>query len=383
MKSWFWVVFAIILIHLSGFGQQDYKGKVIDAQTGKPIPFVNIGILEKGIGTVSDEEGKFHLYLEPNSVAQSVELLFSSLGYKTLQIPLSSIPLVYNEYPKFSMQPGVLELEEVVVSNKGERFIKDFIGYKNFGEQTFGYWKDNIALGAEIATKIMAKSGLRRLERFQFEVFHNPSDSLLLRVNIYEDDGILGRPGANLNKSGKNILVTVKATDKIIWVNLQPFDIYVNDDFIVSLELLKVYGDQELGLILGAALDRYGSYRKYASQDKWERIADQNMAYYLETSLMVSAEKAERHAKRTARQRKRTRTISGFAILKGRMVQGVEVLNSRTKEIVITDANGRYTIPANKNDILQFRKPGYKIMALKVSDKPTANVIMKPEEQQP
>ncbi|MEM8509351.1 MAG: carboxypeptidase-like regulatory domain-containing protein [Bacteroidota bacterium] len=374
------VALFFFLCYATICAQQDYKGVVLDATSGQPIPYVNIGILEKSIGTVSDEEGRFHLFVTPNSLDPNMQVLFSALGYETLEISLSNIPLVYNEYPVFKMQPTVLALDEVVVSNKGERFITDFIGYRNYGEKSFGYWKDNIALGGELATRILAKSGIRRLDKFQFEVFFNPSDSLLLRVNVYEDDGKLGRPGTNLNKSGKNIVVTVKETDKIVWVDLKPFDIYVNGDFIISLELLKVYGEKDLGLILAAAFDRYGSYRKYASQDKWERIADENMAYYVETSLMVSKKEAERFDRKIARRKLKRSTISGFAILKGRMVEGVVVTNNRTNETVTTDVNGRYSIPADKNDILEFRKTGYKVIALKVSDKPTANVIMKLEE---
>ena len=207
-----------------------------------------------------------------------------------------------------------------------------------------------------MATRIVVKSGLRRLDRFQFEVFHNPSDSLLLRVNIYEDDGPVGSPKTNLNTSGENILVTVKKTDKIVWVDLKPFDIYVKNDFMVSLELLKVYGEEELGLILAAAFNKYGSYRKYASQDKWERIADQNMAYHLETKFMVSEKIAERYEKREERKRKKIRTISGFTLRKGRMIEGVEVINTRTKETVFTDENGRYTIAADKKDKITFKK---------------------------
>ncbi len=373
--------FVFLFCHLL-FAQQDYKGQVMDTETGLPIPYVNIGILEQGIGTVSDEEGKFHLYITPGTQDPNAEVLFSALGYKTLTIPITEIPLVYNEYPKFKMDPTVVALDEVVVSNKGERFITDFVGFKNFGERTFGYWKDNVALGGELATCILAPSGIRRLDRFNFEVLKNESDSLLLRVNVYEDDGPGSKPKTNLNKSGKNVFVTIKKTDKIVWVDLKPFNIYVNGDFIISLELLGVYGDQRLELVLAAAseFNRSGSYRKYASQDKWERVADQSMAYYVETSLMVTEKRAERYDRKVKRRKLKAQTISGFAILKGRMVEGVEVTNNRTQETVITDENGRYSIPADKNDILQFRKKGYKVMALKVSDKPTANVIMKPEE---
>ncbi|MEM1260144.1 MAG: carboxypeptidase-like regulatory domain-containing protein, partial [Bacteroidota bacterium] len=330
------------LMTLNGVAQKDYKGKVLDAKTSEVIPYVNIGIVEQGIGTVSDEEGLFHLYFEKDEVAPTAIILFSALGYAPLNIPLAEMPLVYNEYPIFKMKPERVALSEVVVSNKDGRFIPDPIGYKNFGERTFGYWKDQIALGGELATRIVVKSGLRRLDRFQFEVFHNPSDSLLLRVNIYEDDGPIGSPKTNLNQSGKNILVTVKKTDNIVWVDLKPYDIYVQNDFVVSLELLKVYGEEELGLILAAAFNKYGSYRKYASQDKWERIADQNMAYHLETQFMVSEKVAQRFEKREAKKKKKIRTISGFALRRGRMVEGVEVTNTRTKETVFTDYNGRY-----------------------------------------
>ncbi len=382
MRSWLWVILAIFLFHMNAFGQKDYKGQVIDTETRLPIPYVNIGILEKGIGTVSDEEGEFHLYIAPDTQNPNTEVVFSALGYKTRKIPLRAMPLVYNEYPKFRMDPTVVALDEVVVSNKAERFITNFVGFKNFGERTFGYWKDNVALGGELATCILAAKGIRRLERFNFEVRQNQSDSLLLRVNVYEDDGPGSKPGTNLNRSGKNVLVTVKKTDKMVWVDLTPFNIYVNGDFIISLELLRVYGDQRLELVLAAAseFNRSGSYRKYASQGKWERVADQSMAYYLETSLMVTEKRAERYERKIARRKLKAETISGFAILKGKMVEGVEVTNSRTQETVTTDENGRYRIPAHKNDILQFRKKGYKVMALKVSDKPTANIIMKPEE---
>ena len=378
-KSAFLFVALTILTVIGVLGQKDYKGKVIDANTQKVIPFVNIGIVAQGIGTVSDEDGLFHLYFEKDEVAPTAVVLFSALGYAPLNIPVAEMPLIYNEYPVFKMTPTRVALNEVVVSNKGERFITDFVGYKNYGERTFGYWKDQIALGGELATRIVVKSGLRRLDRFQFEVFHNPSDSLLLRVNIYEDDGPVGSPKTNLNTSGENILVTVKKTDKIVWVDLKPFDIYVKNDFMVSLELLKVYGEEELGLILAAAFNKYGSYRKYASQDKWERIADQNMAYHLETQFMVSEKIAERYEKREERKRKKIRTISGFTLRKGRMIEGVEVINTRTKETVFTDENGRYTIAADKKDKITFKKEGFKLMVLTVGEKPTANIIMKGE----
>jgi hypothetical protein len=376
MKKRFYT-FALILFGFILHGQKEYKGKVINAETGEPIPFVNIGIIEKGIGTVSDEEGLFYLSLEKNEVEETSKVLFSALGFKSLNIQISKIPLGYDKYPIFKMEPSNIELNEVVVSNKQGRFITDVIGYKNYGEKSFGYWKDQVALGGELATKIYAKTGLRRLEKFQFEVFDNPSDSLLLRVNIYDDDGVQGLPKTNLNTSNNNILITVKRDDKIVWVDLKPYDIYTQDDFIVSLELLKVYGEKKLGLILMAAFNQFGSYRKYASQDKWELITQQNMAYSLETSFMVSEKMAQRFEKKEVRKKQKERTISGFTLNKGRMISGVEVINNRTNEQVFTDEKGRYTIAAKKKDRVVFKKSGFKTIWLTVDNELTKNIVLK------
>lgn len=363
----------------SVLAQKDYKGRVIDGKSKEPIPYVNIGIKEAGIGTVSDEDGLFHLYLELDKYEPTTKILFSALGYETLFIPISEIEFVYNEYPEVVLKPTILELNEVVVSNKGERFIKDNIGYRNYGEKNYGYWKDNIALGGELATRIIAKSGLRRLNAFEFEVWHNPSDSLLVRINIYEDDGSLGKPGTNLNTSGKNILATIKKDVRMVRVDLRPFDIYTKNDFIISLELLQVYGEEDLGLVLSASLNGYGSYRKYASQDDWELLSDLNMAYYVESELMVSEKQAQRFERRIAKKSKKGRKLSGFVIMRGRMLSSVNVLNNATKESVMSDANGRYVIAAKKGDILTFSKDGLQNFSFKVSDKITQNAVMKSE----
>lgn len=377
MKKGHYLV-VLLLFSLFLHAQKEYEGKVIDASTGEPIPYVNIGIVEKGIGTITDEQGLFYLGFKNNEVQPTDIVLFSSLGYASLNIPLIDMQRVSNEYPVFKMKPATVALNEVVVSTKKGTFITDFVGYKkNNVSQSYGYWKDQKALGGEMATKIVVKRGLRRLSKFKFEIAHNPSDSLLLRVNAYKNDGNLGKPKTNLNTSGKNILLTVRNGESIIWVDLEPYDIYVKDDFSISLELLKVYGKEELDLILAAAYEQYGSYRKYASQGKWESVSKRNMAYYLETELLVPESVAKRFEKKESRKKKKLKTISGFTISKGRMVYGVEVFNNRTKESVFSDEKGRYIIVANKKDQIFFRKEGFKSLALTVGEKPTVNIIMK------
>lgn len=376
MKS---ITILLFLVTAQAFGQHDYKGKIVDSKTREAIPFVNVGVFEKEIGTVSDEEGIFHLPINDIRIKASDIVVFSSLGYQSIKKLVSSVELVYNDYPIIEMTPSSLELEEVVVSDNANYMVPETVGYSNKGEEVFGYWKDNIALGGELGTKVIVKNGLRRLDRFIFEVWHNPSDSLLLRVNVYDNDGKLSLPKTNLNTSGKNILYSLSSNERMVSIDLKPYDIYVKSDFVISLELLNVYGQEELGLIVAATSDDgHGTYRKYASQGKWERITDANMAYTLKTSRLVNQSDYERFQKRKEKTETKKRYVSGFAIVKGKMISGVGVFNHRTKDSVTTDEQGRFSIAALKNDIISFTKKGYKPMSYKINTKPTLNVKLIP-----
>ncbi len=357
--------------------QVDFKGKLIDAKTGNPVPYVNIGIVDKGIGTVSDEEGLFHLEFDPKRYELDDVILFSSLGYESLEIPVSEVKLVYNEYPTLRLKPAVLELPEVVVTDKRGEFVEENVGYKNTGEPVFGYWKDNIALGGELATHIEVKKGLRQLKSLGFEIWENASDSVLIRVNIYDIGKSWGLPGKNLNTSQENMLYTIAKGEMFAHVDLVPYSIFVRDDFIVSIELLKVYGNIEPKLALAAVSFGNASFRKYASQDKWEKISETGMAFFLETSYLVSEKAAERKRDRTKKRKDKLPMVYGFAIDMGRMIPDVAVRNTRTKEWTTTDNKGRYTIHAKEKDVLIFSKKGYLNIRVEVGKKPDVNVRLR------
>jgi len=337
------------------YGQLEYKGKIIDAQNGKVIPYVNIGIIGKGVGTVSDEEGLFHLEIDPKKYSSNDTLLFSSLGYKTLKKSVPQLQFVYNEYPEILMLPEQLSLKEVVVTDKGSFPVNEMVGYQNFGEKIYGYWKGNIALGGQLGTSIKVKKGLRRLNNLFFEVKENPSDSILVRVNIYDEDGNNNAPGTNLNRSNKSILHTIPAGVNTVNIDLSPNEIFVKNDFIVSLELVKIYGTKPIGLVLAAARNRYtDSYRRYASQASWEKLNDAAMAYSLSTTYYSKKGKGDSKVLKGTRKQKAKELISGFVFFNGRQVSGVKVVNYRTNEETLTDAKGRYTIMADMYDFIGF-----------------------------
>lgn len=383
MTKWVFVVVCFLFLTKSIIAQKDYKGKIVDAKSGNPIPYVNIGIVDFGIGTVSDEEGLFHLELSPQILETDEAVLFSSLGYEPLNIPVSKLEFRYNEYPVIKLAPSVVQLQEVVVTNSdvASEFVEELVGYKNYGTTSYGYWKEDTALGGELATRIRVKKGIRQLNSLGFEIWQNDMDSVLVRVNVYDRTGNQGMPNINLNTSGKNVLHKIKKGDTYVRVDLTPYSIYVRDDFIVSLELVKVYGDKPIALVMPAVKNDSGSFRRYTSQGKWEKISEAGMGYHLESSVLVSEKEAEKRNKRAKKKLAKLPMVSGFVIHSGRMISGVEIVNMRTKEVVETDINGRYTIHAKEKDIITFSSDGYKNEQYRVGKKNTLNVILKTDLQ--
>lgn len=374
LKTTFFIIGVILQTTL--FAQEQFRGIIKDAENKQTLPYVNIGILNKGMGTVTDELGRFSLMIEGKNIAPTDTLQISSIGYKVITMTVDEIDISSTEGDIILMQPFVEQLNEVVVTNKGYVPIIEGVGYRNQGEDNYGYWKDNIALGGELATKIVVNKKRRKLKMFEFEIAKNSADSLLIRVNFYNKEGRLDMPHSNLNKSKNSILHTLRKDEMIVKIDVSPYDIYVEDDFYASLELLELYDNEDLELVLAATGNMEGSYRKYASQGKWEKISELNMAFYVETTVMAEQKKALKYEAKREKEKLKQRMISGFVIFGGKMMPGVTILNKRTKEIVSTDASGKYAIHADDKDILYFKKSGYEKVVVQIGDKQFVNANM-------
>ena len=358
------------------YGQLAYEGEILDAVTGRPIPFVNIGIVDRGIGTISNEEGEFLLEFRPREVENGDIVRMSSLGYEPHEIPIS---LLKEDVLKLiiRLKPDPLSLDEVVLTDKEYVAIADEVGYRDLLGKGIGYWKDSVALGGELASRIRVRKGLRRLNTLFFNVLHNPSDSVRLRVNIYDLADKWGKPGKNLNESGKNILHILRAEDILTVIDLKPFNIWVRDDFIVSLELLGVYGTESISLSLPAGnVVAAESYRRYASQGSWDRVGEGVVGFWVQSTFYTDkprkATKPRQLRKREKKEREISGTVfetvsSGRADMRSRR-QGATVSNYTSNTSVKTDEWGRYRIKVVKGDIIGVSYPGMYQVLIEVQD---------------
>ncbi|MGE0090071.1 MAG: carboxypeptidase-like regulatory domain-containing protein [Bacteroidales bacterium] len=86
------------------------SGRIIDKDTRNPLPFANLSILGKSIGTITNEEGYFSFKI-PLSF-KNENLVCTYIGYKNAEIPLLDLTLQNNIV---YMQQDFLSIQEVII----------------------------------------------------------------------------------------------------------------------------------------------------------------------------------------------------------------------------------------------------------------------------
>ncbi len=85
---------------------QSLQSTILDFNTREPIPFVNIGILGKNIGTVSDANGQFTLDIPQAEMVPSDTLRFSSIGYQSLDFLVKDLATLPKGNPTTKNDPA-------------------------------------------------------------------------------------------------------------------------------------------------------------------------------------------------------------------------------------------------------------------------------------
>lgn len=265
--------------YLQGGATVQMNGRILDADTNQPVAFANIGFVDRGIGTVSDDQGFFELQFLSSQVGADATFQVSIIGYTTRQFTHSQLKSILNDKQPIRLSPTRYNLETVALD--GVRYRSKTIGNSKLEAYRFGYWKNQNGLGGEIATTIKIRDKGTRLDALKLKVVENISDSLLIRVNVYDIDPTYFTPAQKI--STQPILHTIAIKEGTEFIPLKEYGIVVDDDIIVSVELLKVYG-KDVGLVLACSSNKRSSYIKKNSQDAWDIRKGEAMAFTLDIS---------------------------------------------------------------------------------------------------
>lgn len=242
-------------------------GRVTDSLK-TPLKYVNVGVLNKYVGTVTNDKGIFKFNINNSMINDTLRI--SSLGYESEEILIkniisnSKIDIILNNYTE--------ELEEIILSsNQGKLRVKGKKKSKSKNEVFFAIPKaKNQNLGAEIGRKFSIGSKKEsQLKEFKFFIKKNNFEKIKFRVNIYSINNKY--PSKNLNKKNIYIDVKNKSTGWII-VNLADYDINIKENIIITVEWIEgSEGGNKLSLPM--LIPSFGSvhYYKYGSQSKWKK----------------------------------------------------------------------------------------------------------------
>lgn len=241
------------------YAQTTIFGKITDAEFNEPLPYVNIGIPGAGIGTVSDEAGYYLLEVPNHKINDS--LYFSMVGFASQSFKIDQLDGSNEKLLNINFQPEATSLKEVVVTSG--RWEQKSIGNTTESKLIVAGFTTN-QLGNEVAQFIRVKKQRPTLvQGFWLAIAENTIESVILRLNIYlEEEGF---PGENVLQ--EPIYLELPNDPQTITVDLTPYDIYVEDDFFVSIEWIEDLGVE--GLWFSAGVFGKSLYARSASHAQW------------------------------------------------------------------------------------------------------------------
>ena len=138
-----------------------FKGKVLDAQSKKPLVFASITIKGTNASTISNAQGDYILKVPNHLLSNRIEVSF--LGYETLVSPLDSSK---NNAFNISLEPAAIALNEVDLSipkdakslvletleKKGDNYFNDPTLMTAFYRETIKKRRRNVSLSEAVVS---------------------------------------------------------------------------------------------------------------------------------------------------------------------------------------------------------------------------------------
>ncbi len=284
MKLFLLTFFSLFLIITSIFSQQKFiEGEIQNSKSLDPLAYVNIGIVNKNVGTVSNVKGKFILKLN-EEISENDTITFSHIGFLSKHIPVS---VLLNNKNKIFLKPRVNGLNEVIVKVKTPRSKKIGRHSKGLGlmhTDFYSYYDEDVDdnLSREKGMKLKIKKNCS-IKDLNFNITSNDFSSLKFRVNFYKIENDL--PTELI--IDKNIIFEIK--DGFLgWfrVDLKPYDIYFEEETgniavtIQWVESIKKDKKSKYFSISTAASPLDTAYFRDKAMDSWTK-SDQSFSFYL------------------------------------------------------------------------------------------------------
>lgn len=225
-------------------GQIYIKGKVLNKASLEPIPYANIGILNKNVGTISNKDGSFSL-LVPKLLSKDT-LSVSLLGFGEKHIAVNMFSS--NKPSYIYLNERIKILAPVTVYSKRIKRETFELGNKLVRGATLE--TDTTQAGRAIALLIDNKDPRLQkefsfpayIEKAQLRIFRNNLKSFKFRVRLNDVDSLTGTPGKEL--LGESILVESSMKKGWLEFDLTHLNYKVSKPFFITFEQITTLQDR-------------------------------------------------------------------------------------------------------------------------------------------
>ena len=285
MKNTIRFYFLFLLFSVQGFSQVVIKGIVGNYSTKEPLSYVNVGIRNKEIGTISDKNGNFVLTINQD-ISLNELVIFSHIGFETIELSLKKL----SKQNEIFLVPSINELNEVVLIPPKTWTKKIGRTSKGAGMMHISFYSTyekeiNIELGREKGMLFEIKNDCR-LDNLNFCISGNEFKSIKFRMNIYNlKDGIPDESILN-----KNIIIELM-DGKTDWFqfDLKPYEIYLEKELkqvAITLTWLESEKKDEQNWrfsFYAAMLPYFTMYSRDKSMAAWSK-SDAAISMYVNTT---------------------------------------------------------------------------------------------------
>lgn len=274
MKLSLLIFFNLFVIITSVFSQQKYiQGKVKNIENEKLLAYVNIGIVDENFGTTSNEYGEFELNI-PNKFIED-SLTFSFVGFNTLTVSIKD--LLNEKNIEIDLLENMNSLDEVILISKKPKIKK--IGIRTHNPLLQGSigskdGKDIIEFGQIIKLKNRAS---HIISAHLYLNYLKNIDSALVRINFYNREN--GKPGKRIIHK----IIQKKLNLKKGWIdiNLEENEIYLEEDFFITYEILPNKKRSEYLISYGGKLGGTNGFMRMNSQGIWYKLNGAAVSTYV------------------------------------------------------------------------------------------------------
>lgn len=225
------VILLTLLLLITAYSySQCVKGKVIDSESKESLSFVNMGIVNTSIGTITDAKGEFELYI--SQVPADAELKITMIGYESKTISISELA---SDFCLIELKKTFVELKEIKVGFNGR--IKNVGNIRaNNSAGVCGWGGTKFGKGHELGLELDLGDNLVRLEELNLKMHKQSFATCVFRLHIREIEN--GLPVTELLH--ENIYFELTSPKGWQNIELSDYNIVANGKVALTIEWIKV-----------------------------------------------------------------------------------------------------------------------------------------------